>query len=75
MVCVEQVVRLVREGSFKILFIEFQDGRILVRESYRAALIELIEVAVSQASSEPSLMGCPPPPPQPPGQAIISTKS
>ena len=76
MICVQQFVSPVGHGTAQIILVAFlyrriswENRRLFTRSRPYNTWHR------SPASSSPSLMGCPPPPAQPPGHAIISTKS
>ena len=72
----QQVVGLLRQGLAQVLPVQGLHVRILVGEADGALRIQLVELlAPLGAKSWPSWMGWPPPPEQPPGQAMTSTKS
>ena len=77
MIGVQQVVRPLAEGRAQILPVQSLHLRILVGEADGGAWRPYPTAAAPRtaARSCPSRMGCPPPPAQPPGQAMTSTKS
>ena len=74
---VQQVVGALAQGLFQVLPVQGLHIGVLVGEADGRVGVQLPEndCRGSSASSAPSWMGWPPPPAQPPGQAMTSTKS